>query len=57
MTVALTFATALAAGWIIDRLAFHGELSGMIRDEIAAVGSRRRQSSKASRPRRSGDAR
>ncbi len=49
MTVVLTFATAIAAGWVIDRLAFHGELTGMIRDEIAAVGSRHKQPSKASR--------
>lgn len=37
MTVFLTFATAIAAGFIIDRLAFHGELSAMVWDEIALV--------------------
>ena len=49
MTVFLTFATALAAGWIIDWLAFRGELSGMIRDEVAFAWSRRKPSPKAQR--------
>ena len=49
MTVALTFATAIAAGWIIDRLAFHGEFVGMIRDEIAFIRSRRKLPAKAAR--------
>ena len=54
MTVLLTFATALAAGWIIDRLAFNGDLSAMIRHEIAVTWSRSKPPSKARRtPRRS----
>jgi len=52
MTVLLTFATALAAGWVIDRLAFNGDLTAMIRDEIAIARWRRRQASKAPRRRR-----
>jgi hypothetical protein len=43
MTVFLTFATALAAGWVIDRLAFRGELVAMVRDEIAFTWARRKQ--------------
>ena len=43
MTVFLTFATALAAGWVIDRLAFNGDFSAMIRDEIAIARWRRKQ--------------
>ena len=54
MTVFLTFATAIAAGWIIDRLAFRGELSGMIRDEIDLIRSRRKLSPKAARSTRRG---
>ncbi len=42
MTIFLTFATALAAGWVIDRLAFHGELMAMIVDEISMARARRR---------------
>ena len=42
MTVFLTFTTALAAGWIIDRLAFNGDLTGMIRDEISMTRERRK---------------
>lgn len=54
MTVFLTFATALAAGWVIDRLAFNGDFSAMIRDEIAITASRRKRSSKESRSARRG---
>ncbi len=54
MTIALTFATAFAAGWIIDRLAFRGELTGMIRDEIAATLPRRRQPPRPTRNARRG---
>ena len=54
MTVFLTFATAIAAGWIIDRLAFRGELSGMIRDEIALLRSRRKLPPKPVRSARRG---
>ncbi len=49
MTVFLTFATALAAGWIIDRLAFNGDLSAMIRDEVAVIRFRRKPPPKAPR--------
>ncbi len=49
MTVFLTFATALAAGWVIDRLAFNGDFSAMIRDEIVLTWARHRQSPKAQR--------
>jgi hypothetical protein len=49
MTVILTLATAIAAGWVIDRLAFHGELSAMVRDEIALTRSRRKPVQKAAR--------
>ncbi len=49
MTVLLTFATALAAGWVIDRLAFNGDLTGMIRDEVSLAWSRRKQPPKARR--------
>ncbi len=54
MTALLTFATAITAGWIIDRLAFRGELSGMIRDEVAFSWSRRKQPAKAKRATRHG---
>ncbi len=54
MTFILTFATAVAAGWIIDRLAFNGELTTMIRDEVAFTRSRRKQPTKASRTARRG---
>ena len=54
MTVFLTFATAIVAGWIIDRLAFRGELSGMIRDEIALIRSRRKLQPKTARSARRG---
>ena len=58
MTVFLTFATALVAGWIIDRLAFRGELSGMIRDEVVLSWARRKPPPKAQRtPRRNTDRR
>ena len=43
MTVFLTFATALAAGWVIDRLAFNGDFTAMIRDEISFARARYRQ--------------
>ena len=42
MTIFLTFATALAAGWVIDRLAFHGDLTAMIVDEISMARARRK---------------
>jgi hypothetical protein len=54
MSVFLTFATAIATGWIIDRLAFRGELTGMIRDEIALIRSRRKLPPKAARSARRG---
>ena len=58
MTVFLTFATALVAGWIIDRLAFRGELSGMIRDEVVLSWWRRKPPPKARpTPRRNTDRR
>jgi hypothetical protein len=43
MTVIIAFATAMAAGWAIDRLAFSGELTGMIRDELAITRLRRKR--------------
>jgi hypothetical protein len=54
MTVFLTFATAILAGWIIDRLAFNGDLTAMIRDEISTTWSRRKRPSKAPRTARRG---
>ncbi len=52
MTIVLTFATALAAGWVIDRLAFNGDFAGMIRDEIAMTRSRRKWSKSSRNSRR-----
>jgi hypothetical protein len=49
MAVLLTLATAFTAGWIIDWLAFRGELSGMVRDEVAVVWSRRMHPQKSQR--------
>jgi hypothetical protein len=54
MTFALTFATAIAAGWIIDRLAFRGEFVAMVGDEIAYIRSRRKPPAKAVRGARRG---
>ena len=54
MTVFLTFATAIAAGWIIDRLAFRGEFMAMIKAEIAAIRYRRKLPPKAVRSARRG---
>ncbi len=54
MTVLLTFATALGAGWVIDRLAFNGEFVGMIRDEISISRARRKRPTKAPRTARRG---
>lgn len=49
MTALLTFATAIMAGWVIDRLAFRGELSGMVKDEIAVAWARRKPPPKTQR--------
>lgn len=49
MTVVLTFATAVAAGWVIDRLAFNGDFTAMIMDEIVITRSRRRLPSRSPR--------
>ncbi len=49
MTVFLALVTAIAAGWIIDRLAFNGEFATMVRDEVAFTLSRRKQPPKAPR--------
>lgn len=52
MTVLLTLLTAIAAGWIIDRLAFNGDLTGMIRDEIGMARARLKPPSGSPRPAR-----
>jgi hypothetical protein len=52
MTILLTFATALAAGWVIDRLAFHGDLTAMIVDEISMARARRKWGKPRQPPRR-----
>jgi hypothetical protein len=49
MSVLLTIGTAAAAGWVIDRLAFNGDFSAVIRDEIARL---RRPTKTSRRPRR-----
>jgi hypothetical protein len=54
MTVLLTFATALAAGWVIDRLAFNGDFTAMLRDELMVTTSRYRRPSRTQRPARRG---
>ncbi len=41
MDVLITLATALIAGWVIDRVAFRGEFAGVIADEVRALFSRR----------------
>ncbi len=43
MSVLIALATAAAAGWVIDRLAFRGEFSGLLGDEIRALFARWRQ--------------
>ena len=43
MTAIIAFATAMAAGWAIDRLAFSGEMTAMIRDELAIAKFRRKR--------------
>jgi hypothetical protein len=39
----LTFATALIAGLVIDLIAFRGELTGFVRDEVVLVAARFRR--------------
>ncbi len=56
MTVFLTLVTAIVAGWIIDRLAFNGDLTAIIRDEVSLTMWRRKRSSKAPRTARRGAA-
>ncbi len=48
----LTIATVAAAGWIIDRLAFNGDMTAIVRDEIDFARARRRSSKAAAAVRR-----
>ena len=58
MNLLLTFSTALVAGLVIDMIAFRGELTGFVRDEIVLLTARfRRQEAPESSRRRFGQAR
>ena len=54
MSILLAIGTAAIAGLVIDRVAFRGELTGMIVDEFKLVLARRRRPSKAPRTARRG---
>lgn len=49
MNLLLTFGTALVAGLVIDMIAFRGELTGFVRDEVQLIAGRFRRRQVAAR--------